>query len=281
MKLDGRRRVIIEKVQPEIDSGRFPIKRVIGQNVVVEADAFTDSHDALACVLCYRHESEKSWHEVPMLPLGNDRWHASFLLTELGQYTYTITAWIDHFFSWQHEFVRRNDVQDIALALQGGAKLVEEAAARATGENQLQLQQFAKEFRLVKPEAGAVLASSNTLASLMKQYSDRSLASDYPNLLSVWSEPVKAQYSTWYEFFPRSCVDDDMDHGSFAECEKRLPYIAAMGFDVVYLPPIHPIGLTKRKGSNNTLVATESDVGSPWAHRYLHKLTMKNSMIIK
>ncbi len=265
MKIDGRWRVIIEKVQPEIDSGRFPIKRVIGQTVVVEADAYTDGHDTLACVLRYRHESEKNWHEVPMLPLGNDRWQASFPLTELGSYIYTITAWIDYFFSWQHEFVRRNDVQDIALALQSGAKLVEEAAARATGENQLQLQQFAKELRLVKPEASAVLASSKTLESLMKYYSDCSLASDYPYLLNVWSEPIKAQYSTWYEFFPRSCVSDDMAHGSFAECEKRLPYIAAMGFDVVYLPPIHPIGLTKRKGSNNTLVATESDVGSPWA----------------
>lgn len=265
MKLDGRQRVIIEKVQPEIDAGRFAIKRVIGDNVVVEADAFTDSHDALACVLRYRHESEKNWHEVPMSPLGNDRWQASFPLTELGSYSYTITAWIEHFFSWQHEFVRRNDVQDIALAVQGGAKLVEEAAARATGEHQLQLQQFAKELREVKPEASAVLAQSKTLASLMTQYSNRSLASDYPYLLNVWSEPIKAQYSTWYEFFPRSCVNDDIAHGSFTECEKRLPYIAAMGFDVVYLPPIHPIGLTNRKGANNTLMATESDVGSPWA----------------
>jgi starch synthase (maltosyl-transferring) len=265
MKLDGRQRVIIEKVQPEIDAGRFPIKRVIGQTVAVEADAFTDSHDVIACVLRYRHESEKNWHEVPMLPLRNDRWHASFPLTELGSYTYTITAWIEHFFSWQNEFVRRSDAQDIALALQCGAKLVEEAAARAVGENQLQLQQFAKELRSIKPEASAVLAQSKTLESLMQQYSDSRLASDYANLLSVWSEPIKAQYSTWYEFFPRSCVSDDMKHGSFAECEKRLPYIAAMGFDVVYLPPIHPIGLSKRKGSNNTLIATESDVGSPWA----------------
>lgn len=265
MKIDGRRRVIIEKVQPEIDFGRFAVKRVIGQNLTVEADAYTDGHDAVACVLRYRHESEKNWHEVPMLPLGNDRWQASFPLTELGSYSYTISAWIDYFFSWQHEFVRRNNAQDIAIALQSGAKLVAAAAARATGENQLQLQQFAKELRSVKPEASAVLAQSKTLESLMKHYSDRSLASDYPYLLNVWSEPIKAQYSTWYEFFPRSCVDDDMKHGSFAECEKRLPYIAAMGFDVVYLPPIHPIGLTNRKGANNTLVATESDVGSPWA----------------
>lgn len=270
-KLDGRRRVIIENVQPEIEAGRFPIKRVVGQDVAVEADAFTDSHDALVCVLRYRHSSEPDWHEVSMLPMcyegneRNDRWHASFPLSELGLYVYTITAWIDHFFSWQHEFVLRNEAQDIALALRGGAKLVEEAAARAIGENQLQLQHFARELLSVKPAAGAVLARSKTLASLMRQYSDRSLATDYPHLPSVWSEPVKAQYSTWYEFFPRSCVGDDMAHGNFAECEKRLPYIAEMGFDVVYLPPIHPIGLSKRKGLNNTLVASDTDVGSPWA----------------
>jgi len=264
-KLDGRRRVVIENVQPEIDAGRFPIKRVMGQSVEVEADAFTDSHDALACMLRYRHASETGWHEVAMTPLINDRWRASFPITELGQYVYTITAWIDHFFSWRYEFSRRNDAQDIAVALQAGAMLVEEAASRADGENQMQLQQIAEQLRTVKPDAGSALALSETLASLMRQYSDRSLATDYPRLLSVWSEPIKAQYSTWYEFFPRSCMGDDMDHGSFAECEKRLPSVAAMGFDVVYLPPIHPIGLTQRKGANNALVATETDVGSPWA----------------
>jgi len=143
--------------------------------------------------------------------------------------------------------------------------LVEAAATRADGKNQMQLQQIAEKLRTVKPDAGSALALSETLASLMRQHSDRSLATDYPGLLSVWSEPIKAQYSTWYEFFPRSCMGDDMDHGSFAECEKRLPSVAAMGFDVVYLPPIHPIGLTQRKGANNALVTTEADVGSPWA----------------
>ena len=264
-KLDGRRRVVIENVQPEIDAGRFPIKRVIGQSVEVEADAFTDGHDALACVLRYRHASETAWREVAMAPLGNDRWHASFPITELGQYVYTITAWVDHFLSWQHEFVRRSDAQDIAIALQVGAMLVGEAAARAAGENQLQLQQLAGELRSAKPDAGKRLAISATLTKLMVHHPDRSLAMDYPATLTVWAEPVKARYSTWYEFFPRSCVGDGMHHGTFAECEKRLPYVAAMGFDVVYLPPIHPIGLTKRKGPNNALAASEADVGSPWA----------------
>ncbi|MDD1620923.1 MAG: alpha-1,4-glucan--maltose-1-phosphate maltosyltransferase [Methylococcaceae bacterium] len=263
--LDGRRRVVIENVQPAIDCGRFPIKRVIGEHVDVEADAFSDSHDALTCVLRYRHESEADWRETAMSPLGGDRWGASFTITELGQYIYTVTAWIDGFCSWRQEFVRRGDAEDVAMALQTGAKLVAEAAARAAGENQLQLQQFAEELRTAKPDAGSALAVSETLSGLMRRYPDRRLATDYPGTLRVWVEPVKARYSTWYEFFPRSCAGEGMAHGSFADCEKRLPYVAAMGFDVVYLPPIHPIGLSKRKGANNAPLATESDVGSPWA----------------
>lgn len=264
-KTDGRRRVAIENVQPEIDSGRFPVKRVMGQSVDVEADIFTDSLDALVCVLRYRHESETDWCEVSMMSIGNDRWRASFPITELGRYFYTVTAWADYFFSWRQEFVRRSDAGDIALALQNGAMLVEMTAARAVGENQLQLRKIAGELRTVKPDAGSALALSETLESLMRQYPDRSLAADYPITLCVWAEPIKARYSTWYEFFPRSCMGEGLQHGCFAECEKRLPYVAAMGFDVVYLPPIHPIGLSKRKGANNMSVATETDVGSPWA----------------
>ncbi len=264
-KLDGRRRVVIEKVQPEIDCGRFPIKRVVGEKVAVEADVFTDKQDVLNCVLRYRHELESDWHELAMTPLGNDHWCASFPVTEIGRYVYTITAWIDGFFSWRQEFVRRGDAEDIAIALQAGAMLVAEAATRAAGENQLQLRQFAEELRTAKTDAGSTPALSETLDNLMRRHSDRRLATDYPAMLSVWAEPVKARYSTWYEFFPRSCMGESMPHGSFEECEKRLPYVAAMGFDVLYLPPIHPIGLTKRKGANNALVATETDVGSPWA----------------
>lgn len=263
--LDGRRRVVIENVQPEIDCGRFPIKRVIGERVDVEADVFTDSHDALSCLLRYRHESEADWREVAMTALGGDRWGAFFPITELGEYVYSLTAWIDGFLSLRQEFVRRSDAEDIALALQTGAILVAEAAARAAGENIVQLQQFAEDLRTAKPDASSASALSDTLSTLMRRYSDRRLATDYPVTLRVWAEPVKARYSTWYEFFPRSCVDEGMDHGSFADCEKRLPYVAAMGFDVVYLPPIHPIGLSKRKGANNAPLAAETHVGSPWA----------------
>lgn len=262
---DGRRRVVIENVQPAIDCGRFPIKRVVGETVNVEADIFTDKSDALACFLRHRHESESDWHETAMVALVSDRWGASFSVSEMGLYLYTVTAWIDVFFSWQQELVRRRDAGDIAVALQAGVLLVSEAAVRATAEDRLRLLQIAEALRNAGADAGCQLALSNELAELMRRYSDRSLVSDEAITLSVWAEPVKARHSTWYEFFPRSCLGGDMTHGSFEECEKRLPYVAEMGFDVVYLPPIHPIGRSKRKGANNALLAAEDDVGSPWA----------------
>ena len=215
-KRDGRQRVVIENVQPEIDAGRFPIKRVIGQTVEVEADAFTDGHDALRCMLRCRHEAETDWHEISMEPLGSDRWGASFPVTELGLYFYSITAWIDHFLSWQHELVRRQDAQDIAVALQVGAKLIGEAAQRATGEDQTQLHRYAEEMGAANPDAGKQLAMTETLTRLMTQYPDRSLVTHYPIELAVRAERVKALYSTWYELFPRSCVGAGMRHGTFA-----------------------------------------------------------------
>lgn len=262
---DGRRRVVIENLQPAIDCGRFPIKRVVGERVTVEADIFTDKLDALACLLLYRHESESDWHEVTMKPLAGDRWGASFAISDIGRYLYTVRAWIDGFFTWRQELARRTDAGDIAVAFQAGALLVAEAAARAAGEDQLRLRQIAEVLQRAETDTGCQLALSEELAELMRLYSDRSLASDYDLKLSVWAEPLTARYSAWYEFFPRSCVSSGMAHGTFAECEKRLLYVAAMGFDVVYLPPIHPIGLSKRKGANNRLTATEADVGSPWA----------------
>ena len=262
---EGRRRVVIENVQPAIEAGRFPIKRVIGQQVAVEADVFSDGQEALVCLLRYRHETETVWRELAMTPLFADRWCASFKITELGRYYYTLTAWIDNFFSWRQAFARRRQAEDISMALQAGAIWVAEGAARAAGKQQLQLEELAQALRTAKPEAGYEIGMSEILAELMREFPERSLATDYSKPLCVWAEPIKARYSTWYEFFPRSCGSYGIQHGSFADCEKRLPYVAAMGFDVVYLPPIHPIGLSKRKGANNSLQANESDVGSPWA----------------
>ena len=265
LDFEGRRRVIIENLQPAVDGGRFPIKRVIGQSVTVTADVYADGSELLVCLLRYRHETETDWRELAMTALAADRWQASFTIAKLGQYFYTLTAWIDDFLSWRQAYLRRTDLPDKGLALLSGAQWVVEAATRATSNDKLQLEQHAQALLTVLPEAGDAVALSETLAKLMRTYPDRTLATDYPDALCVWAEPIKARYSSWYEFFPRSCLSEGMQHGNFAECEKRLPYVADMGFDVVYLPPIYPIGLSQRKGTNNTLQASNTDVGCPWA----------------
>lgn len=263
---DGRIRVVIESVQPEVDAGRFAIKRTVGEQVVVEADAFTDGHDAVICVLRHRKQGAAEWHDVAMAALGNDRWRASFTVTEQGRYEYTVTAWIDPFLSWQRELVRRVQAEDIQSALLTGAAMVEHAAKRSSGADSLQLQHWAEQLRgqddlTTRRELGL---DENLLRSMLLHV-DRSFATHYPRTLAVVVDRERARFSAWYEMFPRSCGASAQQHGTFNDCIKRLPYIAAMGFDVLYLPPIHPIGRVKRKGPNNALIASENDPGSPWA----------------
>ncbi len=185
---EGRRRVVIEGVQPELESGRFAIKRVAGETVAVEADIFADGHAGVQCELLYRPEHELGWRRAPMEPLGNDRWRGEFRVSHPGSYFYTIEGWVDPRF-----------------------------------------------------------------------------ATRYERELQVWVDREKARFSTWYELFPRSCSPVAGRHGTFRDCEAWLPYIADMGFDVLYLPPIHPIGRTARKGVNGADSAQPDDVGSPWA----------------
>ena len=243
-------RVVIRGVRPELECGRFPIKRVVGETVIVEADIFADGHDAIACAVRYRHEDEEAWSEVPMEELGNDHWRGEFPVDKLGQYIYTITAWIDSFQTWYKDFLKRIAAdQDVTVDLQIGAGLLKTAAERAMG-----------------PDAGKLLDSSrdlkietvdDLLATLASKYPDLTSAAHYRELrVSVNSKT--ARFSTWYEMFPRSC-------GTFKDCERMLPEIAEMGFDVLYFPPIHPIGHTHRKGKNNSREAAPGEPGSPWA----------------
>jgi starch synthase (maltosyl-transferring) len=263
---EGCRRVIIEGVKPQVDCGRYPIKRVVGEKVVVEADAFTDGHDVIHCLLRYRKEDERGWDEAPMEFLVNDRWRAEFVVTELGRYRYTVAAWVDHFLTWRAEIKKRTEREDILLALLIGADLIEAAAARASGEDAQQLRKWARAMRTEKSaEAGQRLALDESFTSLAMRYPDRSFETVYDEELAVVVDPVCARFSSWYELFPRSCSNNPEAHGSFKDCEAWLPYVAAMGFDVLYFPPIHPIGRVKRKGKNNALTATSDDVGSPWA----------------
>jgi starch synthase (maltosyl-transferring) len=262
---EGRRRVVIEGVSPEIDRGRSPIKRVVGEDVTVEADVFADGHDQLAAELRWRREDERTWHDVPMAPLGNDRWRGSFAVEHLGRCRYTLRAWIDRFGSWRRDLEKKVDAgQDVGVDLLAGAELVERAAARATGEDRRTLRKTAKTLREGSHTKAVAAALDPDLLEAMDRWPDRRLGTTYDRELVVWVEPERAGFSGWYEMFPRSTGPKGTP-GTFATTERRLPYVAGMGFDVLYLPPIHPIGRTHRKGPNNDPAGGPDAIGSPWA----------------
>jgi starch synthase (maltosyl-transferring) len=263
---DGRRRVVIEDVRPAVDGGRFAVKRVLGEIVAVEVDAFVDGHDQLACLLRYAGPGKETWTELPMRSVGHDTWRATFAVHDLGIHRFTVSAWVDAFATWRHAFTRRSAPADVEEALHDAADLAHAAAGRADGEARKSLLAIAAALTGSEPlDVRRVRALSLEVSELMAAHPDRSLATHYEREIEVVVERPLARYSAWYEFFPRSATDEHGKHGTFATAQARLPYVAKMGFDVVYLPPIHPIGLTKRKGPNNALEAARGDPGSPWA----------------
>jgi starch synthase (maltosyl-transferring) len=263
---EGRSRVVIEAVEPEIDAGRFAIKRTAGESVQVEADVFADGHDSVACRLLYRRE-DGAWQEADMAPIGNDRWRGRFTVSGQGLYFYTIEGWVDRFLTWRSDLVKRvRAAQNVSVELLIGAGLIEGAAARASGLDAARLAAWARRIR--EESAGELdpsLALDEELARLARIYPERRFAARYPRELPVRVDRTRAGFSSWYELFPRSCAPEPGRHGTLRDCAARLPYVAGMGFDVLYLPPIHPIGNTFRKGRNNAPAAAPGDPGSPWA----------------
>jgi len=265
MPPDGRIRAIVESVSPVIDGGRFAVKRVIGDELVVEADCFTDGHDQLVCVLQYRFDEDAGWNDVRMRPLGNDRWRAGFFCGHLGIWHYRVSARVDPFLSWRAEFARRIEGEDMRIAARVGADLISAAAQRAGGEHSVQLGEWvirllgAGDLETLRHEA-----MDENLAALVLLYPDPDLGPAFSPEYRVTVERERARYSAWYELFPRS-TGRPGEHGSFDDVIRLLPEISGMGFDVLYLPPIHPIGREQRKGMNNSLTARPDDVGSPWA----------------
>ncbi len=261
--VEGRCRVIVERMEPEIDAGRFPIKRTPGEEVAVTVDMFADGHDLIAGVLKYRTvpaagaAAETAWSEVPLAPLGNDRWGASFPVRELADYEYTVEAWIDRFGTWLKGLVAKADAgQDVSSELLEGSALVRDAGHT----------DIADLLASDRPQAERVAGARDLqLQALMQSRPDRRWSTTYERSLRVAVDPVRARYGAWYEMFPRSCTSDAARSGTFREAEARLPEIAAMGFDVLYLPPVHPIGRAHRKGRNNSLTPEPGDPGSPWA----------------
>lgn len=263
---EGRRRVVIECVKPEIDCGRYPVKRTIGDLVVVEADVYADGHDVVSCVLLYRRDGASGWTEAPMRYLVNDRWRGEFAVAEPGCYRYSLLAWVDHFATWRRDLEKKLEAgQDEAADYLTGAAFLDEAAERAPANDAARLRLWADVLRRNENRsAQRRTALDEDLRLLVERYPDRRFASVYSRELEVVVDRPRARFGAWYEFFPRSASPHSGCHGTFRDCEARLDYIAEMGFDVVYLPPIHPIGRRHRKGKNNAPAAAPGDPGSPW-----------------
>lgn len=261
------KRVIIENVQPEIDHGRFPVRRAAGETVRVTADVFADGHDRIGAVLCHRRVGNAHWMEQAMTPLGNDRWEGRFRVEGLGEYEYTVRAWLDRFATLSDRLRQRMAAgQNPSLDLTEMAALAVAAAEQADPPDNERLAWYVRQLQNDLPEAERVqTALAPELADLMARRPDQTQATAYGRRLRVRVERKLARCSTWYELFPRSCASEPGRHGTFQDVIRRLPYIAGMGFDVLYLPPIHPIGRQHRKGRNNTPAAGPADPGSPWA----------------
>ncbi|MGI4852744.1 MAG: alpha-1,4-glucan--maltose-1-phosphate maltosyltransferase [Janthinobacterium lividum] len=316
---EGRSRVVIEEVTPQIDGGRYAVKRVVDDVVRVTAVIYSDGHDHVAARLMYKRTAEKVWRYAPLREIGNDVWEADFIANAVGGWTYTVQAWVDHFGTWVHDLHKRLDAQqppevladlvapdaernegvaaadettiaiqdlpaksgqsgsafraagvpqsDIALALRTGAILLDQASARARDEDARTLKGNASSLRYMaeKNSEQYDFPLSDDAIQLCLQYADLNFATVYERELPLWVDRERARFSSWYEFFPRSASFVAGQHGTLRDAAARLPEVAAMGFDIVYLPPIHPIGTAFRKGKNNSVVAEPGDVGSPWA----------------
>jgi starch synthase (maltosyl-transferring) len=258
---NGRSRVVVEGITPQIDGGRFAVKRVVGDSVRVEADVFGDGHDMVRAHLLYRRADETEWRAEEMTALGNDHWAASFVVDQVGFYEYTVVGEVDHFQTWRSELKKREDAgQDLDLPLKTGALLIEAAAKRAAKEEAAQLKALAEKVR----GGSTAAAFDETLLAIVNRNPETEMQTRYERTLRVWVDRERARFSSWYELFPRSWGKPGQ-HGTLRDVAAQLDYVDEMGFDVLYLPPIHPIGRSFRKGKNNTTEAKPGDVGSPWA----------------
>ncbi len=264
----GRPRPVIGAVRPSVDGGRYPAKGALGEPVVVEADIFADGHDRLAAEVRFRHEEDSRWRTSSLEPVGNDRWRGEFPVDRTGPWRFCLRATVDRFGTWVHDLEARAGAgQSLAVELLVGAELIREGAGRARGADRRGLEDAATALEGAAPGApaeGLELATRPELADLLARYPDpgpAATSASYP----VEVERARARFSSWYELFPRSASPDPSRSGTLADVEAQLPRLARLGFDVLYLPPVHPIGLTARKGRNGVTGAGPADPGSPWA----------------
>ena len=303
-QIDASRKVVIEEVTPQLDCGRYATKREVGDTVEVRADIFKEGHDAISAAIWYRPEDEEEWREAPMKFWDNDRWTGSFTPDRNCRWYYTVVAWTDFFGTWQSDLRKKYDAgQEVVLELFEGAEIVARTAAAASeGERETILEHLAEmvgdvldhdaapeTWKWAQFEEGAAAGEDRTLAERVAAALDPSLLevmertplredlTRFDPVLPVQVDRVPARFAAWYELFPRSMADDPSRHGTWTDVIAKLPYVRDMGFDVLYFPPIHPIGLAFRKGKNNTLGAGPDQPGSPYAiggkdggHRDVH-----------
>jgi len=272
--MHGQIRVYTDNLSPEIDGGKYPVKRVVGETVEVEADAFADGHDLVRARLLFRHESEKKFQTVAMESDGGERWSGNFAVEKQGLYYYTVEAWVDHALSWQHTLKRRlSGKEKLDVELLNGVKHLQKIKPIATAKEKKSIDEIIELFQDKKRYDEAVKKSLDaSTEELIKKYPDTSIHTRYKEL-EVYVDRDKARFSNWYELFPRSASTELHKHGTFKNVEALLPRLQEMGIDVLYFPPIHPIGNAFRKGKNNSLKAKHGEPGSPWAimdHKAIH-----------
>lgn len=269
--MDGQQRVIIENVRPQINCGEFPAKRVVNDKVKIKADIYSDSHDLLSAELSFKFSGDKTWQQVEMHSGINDLWTGSFVVEKPGIYLFTMKAWIDHFRSWHRDIHKKIDAAtDYKVDLMIGAEIIKETLAGYSdipSKDLEVLQNAIRDFmeKSGKPEnkIGSIL--DNSLYETMIKFPFKKNVTHFEKELQILVEREKANFSSWYEVFPRSLSSEPGKHGTFQDVINFLPYVSEMGFDVLYLPPIHPIGETNRKGKNNNVNSESGEPGSPWA----------------
>jgi starch synthase (maltosyl-transferring) len=260
--------VCIRHLTPGLDGSRYALKRAAGGDVRVEADLFKDGHDELSAVVKWRRAGAAAWHETGMTPIENDRWTGTFCALEAGEWEFTVEAWGDLFFSWRAEFGKKfgAGLRDLDSEILEGARLIEAAADRAgLSADAPLLRTYAKTLAKADAEEASVLAVDSVLAALLRIHADRSLSTVHEPPRRIVVDRERATFAAWYEFFPRS-AEGHPDRGStFRDCLGRIDDAKAMGFDVIYFPPIHPIGEANRKGRNNSLHCEPGEPGVPYA----------------
>jgi starch synthase (maltosyl-transferring) len=268
--MNGKERVIIEHVQPQVDGGAFPAKRIIHDIVTVEADIFCDSHDLISAEVLFRHEQGRKWQVTELMPDVNDRWEGSFRVEKPGSYYFTVQAWVDKFKSWHNDMLKKLEAgaanqTDLLIGVELIGKMLKAYPAMGQRDRTF-LEKVSREMTSTRSKIEKQAASllNHTLLETGARYPVRDHLVKHPRELEIIVDRKKAMYSSWYEVFPRS-LGPDGTHGTFRDVIEFLPYVSELGFDVLYLPPIHPIGTTNRKGKNNNVVAAAGEPGSPWA----------------